>query len=189
MIKSVRVAVTAAFAAPLLAAVFAAPANAAADDVTLTADVQGNDVEVTIANDSPGPIVCSWFPTNDDPDDPTLLVATLVEPGGEDRTAAAFDDGSHQISWWCASLLGPEFWGTGELLPTATADPFPFTTPVSAADDGAGSGSGSLGSADSGSLGSLEYGSAEYGSLASLEYGSLASLEYGSLEGVLGFSS
>ncbi|WP_164874042.1 hypothetical protein [Rhodococcus spongiicola] len=168
MIKSVRAAVTAALAAPLLAVAFAAPANAAAEDVNLTADVQGNDVWVTITNDNPSLIGCEWLAwAGDDVDDePQVLVRTLVLPlGGESRTAADLPDGDYKISWWCTTIpASDEEWGTGDIGGGGdTADPTPVTTPVPVDDEGTDTGSlGSLGSSESGSLGSL--GSSESGS-------------------------
>ncbi|RVW00254.1 hypothetical protein EGT50_16725 [Rhodococcus xishaensis] len=200
-------------AAPLLAAVFAAPANAAPEDVTLSADVTGNDVLVTVANESRLPILCYWEVADDaNPADfIPPIVLTIVEPGGEDRTRAGYDEGNYHISWGCTNLL--ESWGTGE-FGRKTVESFPFTTPVRTGD---GTASGSLGSLDSGSLesvdfgsgdsgsvdfgsgdsgsvdfgsgdsGSVEFGSGDSGSLGSLEFGSgefgsLGSLEFGSGE-------
>ncbi|RVW00429.1 hypothetical protein [Rhodococcus spongiicola] len=156
MIKSVRAVATAALAAPLLAAVFAAPANAAPGEVNLSAEVQGNDVWVTISNDNQLPVLCNWEVTNGDPEAffaPILL--RLVEPGGEDRVGLTLEDGNYHVTWNCTNLF--EEWGTTVENGPATAAPFPFTIPASTDD-------GNDDSADTGSLGSLGSASGSLGS-------------------------
>ncbi|RVW06205.1 hypothetical protein [Rhodococcus spongiicola] len=145
MIKSVRATAAAALAAPLLAAVFAAPANAAPEDVTLTAEFQGSDVEVRITNNSSQEIVCLWQVANDDPSAPGPFVSRdhLIDRGGEYRSTATFDDGSYELSWSCLGTTRPVGeWGTGNLSPTETAEPIQFTTPAST--DGGGTDDGGI---------------------------------------------
>ncbi|RVW03040.1 hypothetical protein [Rhodococcus xishaensis] len=145
MIKSVRAAATAALAAPFLAVAFAAPANAAPEDVTLTAEVQGNDLEVIITNNSEGQIDCAWMVTREGLPATSSLTShkldTLasygleVDPGDEVRDRWTFEDGSYLTAWYCYSLDTPETWGTGDwIYDVKTAEPISFTTP--AATDG-----------------------------------------------------
>ncbi|RVW05464.1 hypothetical protein [Rhodococcus xishaensis] len=184
MIKSVRAAAAVALAAPLLAAVFAAPANAAPDDVTLAAEVEGNDVWVTLTNNSQGEIVCQWNERNttNPSAEPNVFVTTQIQRGYERRIGATFVDGDYQIWWTCSHPDTSETWGTGE-TGRKTAEPFPFTTSGSTDDDSTGPGSledflGTLG------LGGLE-GILEILGLGGLE-GILGTLDAGSLEGILG---
>ncbi|AOW93734.1 hypothetical protein BFN03_16690 [Rhodococcus sp. WMMA185] len=151
LIKPVRAAVTAVLAAPLLAIAFAMPANAAAGDVNLTADVQGNDVWVTISNDSAGIVGCEWRAWDDDIEQFQASVRYFALPG-ESWTSAPLPDGDYKISWWCADFPNAdEWWGTGDIeMQADTADPTPVTAPIPV-DTGI---FGSLGSSETGSLGS-----------------------------------
>ncbi|RVW05466.1 hypothetical protein [Rhodococcus xishaensis] len=155
MIKSVRAAAAAALAAPLLAAVFAAPANAGVKDVTLSAKVQGNDVEVIITNDSQRTIVCHWTAAEDRIfGESYRAFFQRVESDEVYRFPVTVADGSYSINWNCVTPLGGETWGSTWDTGRKTADPFLFTAPADTDDEGTGSGSlGSLGST-SGSFGS-----------------------------------
>ncbi|RVW05465.1 hypothetical protein EGT50_02435 [Rhodococcus xishaensis] len=154
-------------AAPILAAVFAPPANAAPEDVTLSVDVRGNFVDVAITNNSSGMITCNWVATNDaNPEIKNESPHLNIHPNRGWVITTVFIDGDYHLSWSCGDALSGETWGTGE-TGRETDQPHAFTAAFSPA--------GSLGSTGTGSLGSLKY-----GGLASLEYGSLGSLEYGS---------
>ncbi|RVW06238.1 hypothetical protein EF834_01930 [Rhodococcus spongiicola] len=157
-------------AAPLLATVFAAPASAAPEDVTLTAEVQGNDVAFTLTNnsDSPHVVLCSvYIAPAATPSNAVFGEIRSPSAGSEERFTATVDDGSYQIEWYCRELTGDpndpeESWGTGnEGKYTKTADLIFFTAPVIPDDDSAGS----LGDLDPGVL---------VGVLGALAAGSLA---------------
>ncbi|WP_127945085.1 hypothetical protein [Rhodococcus spongiicola] len=154
MIKSVRAAVTAALAAPVLAVAFAAPANAAPEDVALSVDVVGNDVEVIIANDSDGMIECAWAASSGLFGETHVRINVFVQPDAVYREPVTVADGRYDVIWNCESVPGVEAWGnTSE---TGTADPLTFIAPPC-------SSSGSLdilGSMDFGNFGSTETGSA-----------------------------
>ncbi|MEV0947240.1 hypothetical protein [Rhodococcus sp. NPDC049939] len=155
MIKSVRAAATAALAAPLLALAFAAPANAAPEDVTLTAEIEGNYVKAAITNNSPVEILCEWATR---PDEGPIVTS----PGGRiypgevrSYTGWTVPDGSYTVSWWCRTVDASEFWGTGDFgFDVKTAEPIPFTAPVVPDDGGTDDGD----NADDGSLGDLDPG-------------------------------
>ncbi|MEV0947197.1 hypothetical protein [Rhodococcus sp. NPDC049939] len=152
MIKSARAAATAALAAPLLAAVFAAPANAAPEDVTLAAEVQGNNVDFTLTNNSQQRLSCSvnvapaatpWNAVWDH--------NPLPSPGSDDRFTATLDDGSYQVDWFCHDSDISESWGTGNIGNfTKTAEPIFFTAPVVPDDGGTGDGDTGDGDGDGG---------------------------------------
>ncbi|MEV0947196.1 hypothetical protein [Rhodococcus sp. NPDC049939] len=166
MIKSVRVAATAALAVSLLAAVFAAPANAehspihgSPDEVTVTAEVKGNEVEFIVTNNSSRAIACWWnvFDDKDQGGHPRDGWSRILRGGEKElRLTATVDDGSYQIIWMCETPSGTDReWGSWD-FENKTAEPFRFTTPFvpddGGTDDGEG-GTGSPGSLDFGSLG------------------------------------
>ncbi|WP_127945194.1 hypothetical protein [Rhodococcus spongiicola] len=160
MIKSLRAAATTVLAAPLLATVFAAPASAAPEDVTLTAEFHGNDVEVTFTNDSSEVVRCQWDVRNDGEGWGRGYSLVNVDPGGEHRPMDTFDDGSYQLDWLCYNPDSGEQWGTEGRI--QTAESILFTLPFVPDDD-----------ADDGSLGDLNPGIL-VGILGALGAGSLA---------------
>ncbi|WP_139277649.1 hypothetical protein [Rhodococcus marinonascens] len=148
MKKSVRTAATAVLAAPLLAAVFAAPASAAPHDVTLSAAVEGSDFTVTIVNDSPNQVECDWFAMSSTSSTDELTSGGFVRSDADaDCTKRNVADGNCEVTWSCADRDGGQ-WGTDGLSDPATAQPFKFTVGEQQG------GSGSLGSLDFGSFGS-----------------------------------
>ncbi|RVW06204.1 hypothetical protein [Rhodococcus spongiicola] len=161
MIKSVRAAVTAALAVPLLAVMFAVPVNAAPEDLTFTVDVQGNDVELIVTINSKYDLDCSWEITNDGNSgaNPLGTGATFLYLPDikEHRKAATFDDGTYQMTWTCkgrpsATWPAPylETWGTPDSVdPAYRTEPITFTVGAVAGEVG----TGSLGSLDFGILG------------------------------------
>ncbi|RVW03041.1 hypothetical protein EGT50_10050 [Rhodococcus xishaensis] len=161
-------------AAPLLSVAFAAPANAAPEDVTLSVDVRGNFVEVAISNNSRDLISCDWQVVTDDGRTPGSTITGYILPDEEYRIQRYLNEGNYVTSWGCMSWDSPEVWGTEEFLhDDKTAEPIRFTTPV-----------GPFGSID------LE---AVLGNLDSVSIdlegeGFLGTFGSGSLEGVLGFS-
>ncbi|RVW04783.1 hypothetical protein [Rhodococcus spongiicola] len=152
MIKSVRAVATAALATPLLATMFAAPANAGVKDVTLSVEVHGNDVEVIIINDSQRTITCKWMAESDRIFGETYAAFfQYVESDEEYRYPVTVADGTYTVNWNCTTPLAGETWGTTWETGRKTAEPLVFTAPGSTDDDSTGF--GSLGST-SGSFGS-----------------------------------
>ncbi|WP_139277741.1 hypothetical protein [Rhodococcus marinonascens] len=128
MKTSVRAAITAVVAAPLLATVFAAPAQAAPEDVTLSATTEGKDMIVTITNNSESKIECTTYTSR--PISGNLGsfmfrdVIMDVEPGSADSVrVTAKVRGEHTIDWSCDASDGGERWGTF----VGTAEPFEIT--------------------------------------------------------------
>ncbi|MEV0948514.1 hypothetical protein [Rhodococcus sp. NPDC049939] len=60
MKTSVRAAVTAVLAAPLVAAVFAAPANAAPEDAAFSTLVEGNEITINVVNNTQFKLACAF---------------------------------------------------------------------------------------------------------------------------------
>ncbi|AOW91922.1 hypothetical protein BFN03_02325 [Rhodococcus sp. WMMA185] len=117
MKKSVRTAASALLAAPLLAAVFAAPAQAAPEDVTLSATTEGKDMIVTITNNSESKIDCRAStapPISGHSGDLMFLDVIMdVEPGSVDSARVTAEvRGDHTIDWSCEASDGGERWGT-----------------------------------------------------------------------------
>ncbi|RVW01917.1 hypothetical protein [Rhodococcus xishaensis] len=138
MSKSVRTALAAALAA-LGAALFAAPANAAPEGITVSADVRGNTVVITIVNDSDGMVACEWYaPRATDPFDADVAGRSVfgLRSGGVSSTAAVVGDGPHRVEWRC---MDGRDWMWGTLLEPPTAEPILFTTPSSTNAGGFGS--------------------------------------------------
>ncbi|RVW04784.1 hypothetical protein [Rhodococcus spongiicola] len=118
-------------AAPLVAVAFAAPANAAPEDVTLSVYVRGNFVEVAVTNNSRDLISCEWQVVTDDGRTPGSIITGYILPGDEYRTQRYLGGGSYETSWGCMSWDRPEVWGTEDFLhDDKTAEPIRFTTPV-----------------------------------------------------------
>ncbi|MEV0945614.1 hypothetical protein [Rhodococcus sp. NPDC049939] len=117
MKKSVRTAASALLAAPLLAAVFAAPAQAAPEDVTLSATTEGKDLIVTITNNSESKISCFTStapPISGQSGDLMFLDVSMdVEPGSTDSARVTAEvRGDHTLDWSCDASDGGERWGT-----------------------------------------------------------------------------
>ncbi|WP_072687243.1 hypothetical protein [Rhodococcus marinonascens] len=130
MKKSVRTAATAVLAAPLLAAVFAAPASVDEHDdlVTLTAVADGSDVTITITNGHDMNVDCTWTAVNAADDTADLEGEGTVRD--EDVTLAFTEtgvaDGSYTVTWAC-DREGTE-WGTEGENATALAPEFTIGT-------------------------------------------------------------
>ncbi|WP_127954473.1 hypothetical protein [Rhodococcus xishaensis] len=133
------------------------------EEVTLSAAVvDGNEVTVTIDNDTDESLVCTWHAKGKDAadgDDPAAAFHDIVEPGPREEKATIDVDGDYLINWDCTSSETDERWGTEGDQPTA--DPYAFAI----GDDELGE--GSLGG-DTGSLvtGGLVVGSLVLGGLA-----------------------
>ncbi|RVW06206.1 hypothetical protein [Rhodococcus spongiicola] len=128
MKKSVRTAASALLAAPLLAAVFAAPAQAAPEDVTLSATTEGKDMIVTITNNSESKIDCRTYTSPMisavSADLGPVDVSMEVDPGSADSArVTAKVRGEHTIDWLCDASDGSEYWGTFR----GTAEPVEIT--------------------------------------------------------------
>ncbi|RVW06239.1 hypothetical protein EF834_01935 [Rhodococcus spongiicola] len=145
-------------AAPLLAVAFAAPASAAPEDVTVSAEVQGNDVQVTFTNNTEQPVFCNLGIADAADRWDRVYDEYFVFFPDDDPFTVTVDDGSYQIDWFCDEIQGSESWGTSR----GTAEPIFFTLPF-VPDDG---------DTDDGSLGNLDPG-ALVGVLGALAAGSL----------------
>ncbi|MEV0945969.1 hypothetical protein [Rhodococcus sp. NPDC049939] len=157
MKRSARTGVTAVLAAPLFAAVFAAPASAGEhdDNVTLSAVAEGSDVTVTIENNHNRDVRCDWTATNEAEPDNSFTGEPnkkVKKNKSEEFVEQGVADGSYVVTWECHQ--GELRWGTDGWSDPATAEPVEFTV-----GDGGGTGTGSLGS-----LGNL-FGSLDFGSL------------------------
>ncbi|AOW92179.1 hypothetical protein BFN03_04190 [Rhodococcus sp. WMMA185] len=144
MKKSVRTTATALLAAPLAAAMFAAPANATGSSssdllgssggdelVTLKADVDGNDVTVSIVNGYDHRVKCSMTATNGTEEEDFGGEAPAPRLATTPYTFEGVADGVYTAPWTCEASGGEGGPWAGEL-----------TITVGDAD------TGSLGSAD-----------------------------------------
>ncbi|AOW92177.1 hypothetical protein BFN03_04180 [Rhodococcus sp. WMMA185] len=155
MKKSVRAAATAILAAPLIAAVFAAPASAEEHDlVTLTADHDGTTVTVNIVNDHNKDVTCSWNAEHESAPENSFGIADekVKKNKTETFTEENVAEGSYTLTWNCSQR--DNSWGTGD---DGTAAPTEFT--IGDDNDGGGTGSwGSLSDFDFGNLiGNLDF--------------------------------
>lgn len=170
---------TAACAAPLVAAVFAAPAGAQETEaVTLSAAVAGNDFAVSITNDTENEIKCQWNVTEADADNILVQVGPgAVQPGGPsvyDPVTLA-EDGDYLVNWSCYRFDSPDRWGSEG--GNVTAAPFAFTVGEPEPEP------------DTGSLDKLD--EVDLGSLADVAkfLGSVAELDLGGLSGSVGIAT
>ncbi|MEV0945966.1 hypothetical protein [Rhodococcus sp. NPDC049939] len=144
MKKSVRTGVTAVLAAPLVAAVFAAPANAAPGDVALSTSVEGNSLTVSIVNHTQNQLTCAWTAVSDTSPQNEYTDFGLVGTEGRVFNAQTVEDGSYTVNWVCDQMFGDEHWGTDGFADPPTADVEHFTVGQQHGE------SGSLGSSDNG---------------------------------------
>ncbi|WP_157109622.1 hypothetical protein [Rhodococcus sp. WMMA185] len=128
MKTSVRAAVTAVVAAPLLATLFAAPANAAPEDVTVSAAVEGKNITVSVVNDSPYNLSCDWTAKRDT--EPRYQYGTqdwVFPDSTEDFAVFNVATGDYKVHWSCVTVETEERWGTWAVSTQPTADPIPLT--------------------------------------------------------------
>ncbi|AOW93455.1 hypothetical protein BFN03_14530 [Rhodococcus sp. WMMA185] len=119
---------TAVVAAPLLATVFAAPANAAPEDVTASATVEGKNITVTVVNGSPYNLGCEITSMRDA--EPRFQYSThgSVDPySTEDIVVFDVATSDYKVHWRCFTVETDEQWGTWVLGAQPTADPIPLT--------------------------------------------------------------
>ncbi|MEV0945967.1 hypothetical protein [Rhodococcus sp. NPDC049939] len=147
MKNSVRTAATAVLAAPLVAAVFAAPANAAPGDVRLSTGLQGNNFTFTFFNDSPNQVECDWFV--DSATTQRTFSGVVRAESQSEYTLGGVADGDYQVTWFCTDTSGNQ-WGTDGLSNPPTASPETFTVGELPGNPGNPGGPGGMGSLDFG---------------------------------------
>ncbi|AOW92174.1 hypothetical protein BFN03_04165 [Rhodococcus sp. WMMA185] len=123
-----RTGATAVLTAPLLAAVFAAPASADPSDVTLSTSVDGNDVTVSIVNNTQFQLTCNWTAASETSPQNQYTDGGLVGENGKVFDAQTVADGSYLVNWVCDKMFAPEEqWGTPDFADSPTTEPEEFT--------------------------------------------------------------